>query len=91
MNLSRSPIYVRFEPENSTDNWNVSFAAALVFQGTGQFVSAHFVPVEFDNLSMGAAFGKMLFLTNEFSVEPQSILDKGRKLAARAAKSQPEK
>ena len=91
VNLSRSPIYLRFEPEGSNDNWNVSFAAALVFRGTGQFVSAHFVPEEFDNLWMGAVFGKALFLTNEFSVEPQSILDKGRALAARAAKGQPEK
>jgi hypothetical protein len=86
VNLPRSPTYIRFEPESSGDNWNVAFAAALVYRGAGQFVSAHFVPVEFENLWMGQAFGKTLFLTNEFTVEPGSILKKGREVAARAAK-----
>src|SRR5262245_46546824 len=82
INLARSPVYIRFEPEGSSDNWNLSFAAALVFTAQG-FAAAFTPPVDFDNLWMGQAMGKVLYLTEEFQNGVQAVLDRGRQLAAR--------
>jgi hypothetical protein len=85
----RAPVYLRFEPVNGDDNWNLSFAAALVYQGEGQFVAAFMPPVDFDNLWMGQGMGKVLYLTNEFWLEPQGVLEIGRRIAARASSEKP--
>jgi hypothetical protein len=83
-NLNRAPVYIRFEPEGSGDNWNLSFAAALVYTGEGQFVTAYAPPRGFDNLWLGHAMGKILYLTNVDEGGDQTILDRGRKVAAAA-------
>ncbi len=83
-NLSKSPVYIRFEPESAGDNWNCSFAAALVFRDDGIFAAAFFVPQEFDNLWMGKRFGEALHLTETFSTGDIGLLERGRKLAAKA-------
>lgn len=85
-NLSKSPVYIRFEPESSGDNWNVSFAAALVYRNEGQFSVAFLVPPDFDNLWMGKGFGEALHLTDTFSTGDLALLDRGRDVAAKAGK-----
>ncbi len=77
INLSRTPVYIRFEPEGSSDNWNISFAAALVFSQQ-MFVVAYTPPIDFDNLWLGQGTGKILYLTDEFRRGEQTILDVGR-------------
>jgi hypothetical protein len=70
-NLGRSPVYVRFEPENSGDNWNISSAGAFVFRNVSQFVVGYTPPVGFGDLWMGRGTGKVLYLTQEWpGVEP---------------------
>jgi len=84
INLSRTPVYIRFEPEDSDDNWNLRFAAALVYAGT--FVVGYTPPTDFDNLWLGNAMGKIVYLTDEFRNNEQTILNLGRKLAAKKGK-----
>ena len=78
--LSLTPVYIRFEPEGPSDNWNVNFAAVLVYATT--FVIGYTPPAGFDNLFLGQAMGKILYLTSEHKIE-QVALDAGRKVAAR--------
>jgi hypothetical protein len=82
VNLTRSPVYIRFEPEGSSPNWNLSFAAALVY--AGQFVVGYTPPVDFDNLWLGDPMGKVLYLTEAHGWRhDQTILDMGRHLPAK--------
>jgi len=83
-----TPVYIRFEPEGAGDNWNLSFADALVFSEQG-FVVAFTPPPDFDNLWLGQTMGKILYLTNEVRLGAQMLLDVGRQLAARTAKQTP--
>jgi len=64
VNLGLSPIYIRFESVDLKDTWNIHAAAALVY--APNFVVGYTPPVEFDNLWMGNASGKALYLTQEF-------------------------
>jgi hypothetical protein len=80
-NLSRSPVYVRFEPEDGDDNWNLKFAVALVY-ADGKFFVGYLPPEAFDNLWLGTGSGKILFLTEEVRGAEQKLLAAGRKLAA---------
>jgi hypothetical protein len=84
--LSKAPVYIRFEPGSAGDAWNVSFAAALVFRDDGVFAAAFFVPEDFDNLWMGKGFGEALHLTETFSTGDLSLLERGRRVAAKARK-----
>jgi hypothetical protein len=84
-NLTRTPVYIRFEPENSDDNWNLKFAAALVY-GEGTFFVAYLVPQVFDNLWLGTGSGKVVYLIEEFREGEQTVLDRGRRLAAEQEK-----
>jgi hypothetical protein len=88
INLSRTPIYIRFEPVNGDDNWNLAFAAALVYTGDGHFAAAFMPPPDFHDLWMGQGMGTVLFLTNEFWIEPQRVLEIGRRIAAAASSEQ---
>ncbi|WP_235565326.1 hypothetical protein [Lysobacter sp. Root494] len=81
-NLERSPVYIRFEPEGGGDNWNLRFAAALVYTN-GQFVTAFTPPVAFDNLWMGTASGKILYLTDRWG-RPDPVIKLARELAAKS-------
>lgn len=83
-NLNRTPVYIRFEPRSSGDNWNLSFATALVYIEQGQFVTSYIPPRGFDNLWLGQAMGKILYLTNYNEGDHQAILDLGRKVAEAA-------
>ena len=78
-NLNRSPVYLRFEPLGAGDDWDLAFAAALVY-GDG-YLTAYTLPPEFHNLWLGHASGKTVFLTTEWQHGDQELLDKGRSLA----------
>jgi hypothetical protein len=70
-NLGLSPVYIRFEPESSGDNWNVTCAAAVVFTHIHNFAVGYTPALEFDNLWMGQAMGKVLYLTKKWpGLEP---------------------
>jgi hypothetical protein len=85
-NLDVSPVYVRFEPEGDSPDWNLRSAIVLVYTGEGQFVAAYFAPRAFNNLWLGDRYGKALYLTEHFSGgDPQQHLDRGRQLAERNA------
>jgi hypothetical protein len=75
-----TPVYIRFEPEGDSPNWNLKFVAALVF--IPQFAIAFLPPEDFDNLWFGDPFGKILYLTRTISTGDAGVLDRGRKLAA---------
>jgi hypothetical protein len=78
-NLSpRTPVYIRFEPQNNGDNWNINFAAVLVF--TTKFFIGYTPPAGFDNLWLGHASGKILFLTLEHRTEAAASRALKRKL-----------
>jgi len=81
-NLNRSPVYIRFESEGSGDNWNLRFAAALVYTGSGQFFAGFTPPNDFQNLWMGQASGKILYLTLEWRDVEQPVIEIARRLAA---------
>jgi hypothetical protein len=80
LNLSKSPVYLRFEPVGDSPNWNLAFAAALVY--APQFVVAFTPPVGFDNLWLGDPMGKVLYLTDAYWREPKRVLEIGRQVAA---------
>jgi hypothetical protein len=79
--LGRSPVYLRFEPEGPSPNWNLRYAAALVYVSESQFELAYTVPDEFDNLWLGKDMGKILYLTNEFRDRPQAIFERAKVLS----------
>lgn len=82
VNLMKSPVYVRFEPEGDSPNWNLRFAAALVY--TGSFHAAFTVPEAFDNLWLGDPMGKIVHLTDSWVQErgaDRLVLERGRRIA----------
>ena len=83
--LSRSPVYIRFEPAGSGPNWNLRSAIVLVYQGEGEFVVAYFPPTGFDSLWMGDPYGKILYLTEEWWREGETVIAAGRELAKQNA------
>jgi len=82
--LGHAPVYVRFEPEGDDDNWNIGFAAALVY--TNQFFSAYLTPQRFDNLWLGHRSGKVLYLTFEFRMEAKTYAEARRILSSKAGR-----
>jgi hypothetical protein len=78
--LQRAPVYIRFEPEHPLDNWNLFFAAVLVYAGA--FVAGYSPPERFQDLWLGSAMGKVLYLLDESSDE-QKLLERCRRAAAR--------
>ncbi len=92
IDVDRTPVYIRFEPEDEDDNWNLRFAALLVY--TNQFAIAYMTPQRFDNLWLGHGSGKILYLTFEWrtdgpaglNADALSVLKVGRKLAPRTRK-----
>jgi hypothetical protein len=79
VNLTKSPVYIRFEPSGDSPNWNLAFAAALVYDPN--FVVAFTPPVAFHSLWLGNPMGKFLFLTDAYWREEQPIRDLGLKIA----------
>ena len=67
-NLGKAPVYIRFEPKNSRDAWNIRDASVSVFIHTSEFVVGYTPPTGFDNLWMGDEAGKALYLTREWRV-----------------------
>lgn len=86
-NLSRVPAYLRFEPQGGSDDWDLAFAAALVY-GEG-FITAYTLPTEFHNLWFSQATGKIVYLTHEWSGDERALLDLGREIARTVATRQP--
>ena len=84
LDIDRTPVYIRFEPEDENDNWNLSFVAVLVY--TDKFAIAYTPPERFDNLWLGQAFGKILYLTFEWRTDQTTVLNVGRKLATEQEK-----
>jgi hypothetical protein len=82
--LDRSPVYIRFEPKGSDDNWNLHAATTLVY--TGNFFKAYMLPYKFDNLWLGQKMGKVLFLTQEFVEGEAAIRERMREMADRLNK-----
>ncbi len=78
-NLNRTPTYLRFEPQGAGDDWDLAFAAALVYGE--QFITAYTLPADFRNLWLGRASGSVVYLTNEWRLGDQALLDVGRQLA----------
>jgi hypothetical protein len=78
--LAQSPVYIRFEPAGSSPNWNLKFAAALVY--APQFVVAYLPPPAFDNLWLGDPYGKILYLTQIIREGGEGVAEVGRRLAA---------
>lgn len=79
VNLTKSPVYIRFEPSGDSPNWNLRFAAVLVYAGS--FVAAFTPPAAFDNLWLGDPMGKILYLTDAWFRGEKQVLDIGRGLA----------
>ena len=76
--VRRAPVYIRFEPEHAIDNWNLHFAAALVYAGS--FSIGYSPPDSFHNLWLGPTTGKILYLFEEWSDE-QRLLELCRRAA----------
>jgi len=80
-NLNKFPVYIRFEPVNSDDNWNLRFTAVLVYTGASQFNTAYTVSEEFENLWLGKSFGKIVYLIELDTERGVGILEKGYEMA----------
>lgn len=95
MNLSKTPVYIRFEPSGSSPDWNLASVVVLVY--APQFAVAYAPPdyINFDNLWLGDRYGKVLYLPEFFAAgdldaaaregrleaAAQEVLDIGRKRA----------
>ena len=79
MNLTRTHVYIRFEPDGPSPNWNLAFAAALVYDP--QFVVGYTPPVDFEYLWLGDPMGKVLYLTEEHWRREMPIRNMARELA----------
>jgi hypothetical protein len=76
------PRYLRFEPEGPLDNWNIAWAAILVYTKQRQFFVGYRLPKEFSNIWLGRDFGKALhFMDLVRPGSEQSVLDRGREIA----------
>lgn len=84
--LSKSPVYVRFEPEGDSPNWNVRSVVALVYRGEGTFVCYFSLPTDFETVWLGDTYGKTLFLTESWWPEAPRVHDRLTKLVAPALK-----
>ncbi|KUG57379.1 hypothetical protein AVL62_13160 [Serinicoccus chungangensis] len=79
--LTKSPVYLRFEPSGDSPDWNLAFAAALLYDGG--FVAAFTVPVAFDNLWLGDRMGKIVYLTEHIRRDGGKVLERGQVIAER--------
>jgi hypothetical protein len=82
-NLGRSPVYIRFKPKSSQDEWNIAAVAAWVYN-KGEFMVGY-SPAPgrvFDNLWMGDATGNMLYLTQRWPEVGPMIRHLGKKYPA---------
>jgi hypothetical protein len=82
--LDITPVYIRFEPQNSGDNWNMNFAAVLVF--TDFFFIGYSPQAGFDNLWMGNASGKIIYLTLKHRVEGRTLPEIRAKITSNVGK-----
>jgi hypothetical protein len=86
-NLNRTPAYLRFEPQGASDDWDLAFAAALVYGE--RFITAYTLPADFHNLWLGQATGKVVYLTTEWQLSDQALLDVGRQVARKVGARAP--
>lgn len=80
--LADTPVYLRFEPEGDSPNWNLAFAAVLVY--AGEYYGAYTVPHGFDNLWFGDPMGKVLRLSplaRDRGHSDRIVLGRGRRIA----------
>jgi hypothetical protein len=92
-NLSKTPVYIRFEPSGSSPDWNLAFVAALVYAPQFAVAYAPPDPNNFHSLWLGDSYGKVLYLPEYFAegrleasaregrldADAQEVLDIGRK------------
>jgi hypothetical protein len=64
VNIMKSPVYLRFEPEGDSPNWNLSTVFVLVYTGASRLLMYFTTPSGFDNLWMGDPMGKIVYLTD---------------------------
>ena len=81
-NLSKSPVYIRFEPSGSSPDWNLAFVAVVAY--APPFWEAWIPPEPFNGLWLGENYGKVLYLTEHMSgrigeAAAQEVLAIGRK------------
>jgi hypothetical protein len=95
VNLSETPVYIRFEPAGGSPDWNLASVVVLVYAPL--FAVAYAPPDydNFDNLWLGDKYGKVLYLPEYFAAgvlgaaaregrleaAAQEVLDIGRKRA----------
>jgi len=84
--LARTPVYIRFEPHSGFDSWNLFFAAVSVY--AGEFVVGYTPPDHFNDIWLGDAMGKVLYLTKEWN-DAQKLLEKADRIGARNASNPP--
>jgi hypothetical protein len=77
--LRRAPVYIRFEPQGANDNWNLFFVATLVY--AAQFMVGYTPPEDFNDLWLGQAMGKVIYLTHEW-IDETKLLEKCGRAAA---------
>ena len=83
--LGRTPVYLRFEPEDGDDNMNFNLVGAIVY--TDQFFVGYFTPERFDNLWLGRRSGKILHLTEEIrGQQGLTLLETRRQIPAQKGK-----
>jgi len=88
LNLSKTPVYIRFEPTGSYPDWNLATAVVLVY--APQFAVAYTHTPLIIDLWLGDSYGKVLYL-EEYQVQgvtggiaeadAERLLGAGRKLA----------
>jgi len=77
--LSRTPVYIRFEPSGNSPNWNLNLVSVLVY--APQFVVGYMPSPDFDNLWFGDDMGKILFLTTEWWRGEKALREIGEQMA----------
>jgi hypothetical protein len=95
LNLSKTPVYIRFEPSGSSPDWNLAFVAVLVYAPQFAMAYAPPDPNNFHSLWLGDNYGKVLYLPEYFAqglletaaregrleAAAQEVLEIGRKRA----------
>jgi hypothetical protein len=69
VNLSKTPVYIRFEPAGESPNWNLSTAVVLVY---APLFAVAYAPPDYANfrrmdLWLGDKYGKVLYLSEYFA------------------------
>jgi hypothetical protein len=81
-NLSKSPVYIRFETSGSSPDWNLAFVAVLVYAPQFAVAYAPPDPNNFHGLWLGDNYGKVLYLPEFFASDVVEVAAREGRLAA---------